>query len=222
MKTYNKNEVVSFLTTREAFGGLSNMAPGYLITLYGNRCRTSEHLYQALKFPNHPEIQSEILEKPSPMGAKMVAKRREYRPLIRPDWEEIKLSVMDYCLRAKLKCNFQRFGDLLLSTGNADIVEVSSKHDTYWGCVPDGEILVGHNHLGVQLTNLRDELLREGAGAGHRMKLTPPAGVELRFNGRTVGEFPFGVWDETTFDEFRAAIRTKHTNRLPSSTIGGN
>jgi len=222
MNQYRKNEVVSFLKTSEAFGGLSNMAPGYQITLYGVRCKTSEHLYQALKFPGNPEIQSEILEAPSPMGAKMIAKRLVYRHLIRPDWEDIKLPVMDYCLRAKLKCNFQRFGDLLRSTGNADIVEISSKNDTYWGCVPEGEFFVGHNHLGVQLTNLRDELLREGAGAGHRMKLTPPAGVELRFNGRTVGEFQFGYWDETSLDEFLAAIRTKHTNQLSNSTTGGN
>lgn len=221
MNQYRKNEVVSFLKTSEAFGGLSNMAPGYQITLYGVRCKTSEHLYQALKFPGNPEIQSEILEAPSPMGAKMVAKRLVYRHLIRPDWEEIKLAVMDYCLRAKLKCNFERFGDLLISTGNADIVEFSSKNDTFWGCIPDGELLIGHNHLGVLLSNLRDELLREGPGAGQRMKLTPPAGVELRFNGRTVGEFQFGVWDETMLDEFLEAIRAKRSNQLPNSNIEG-
>lgn len=218
MFEYKKSEVVTFLKTREAFGGLSNMAAGYLITLYGVRCRTSEHLYQALKFSGHPEIQSEILAVPSPMGAKMVAKR--YRQLIRPDWEEIKLAVMAYCVRAKLRCNFQRFGDLLRSTGNADIVEFSSKHDTYWGCVPQGDLLVGHNHLGNQLTNLRDELVNDEDGF-HTAKLAPPDGVELRLMGRVLGTLDFGIWDDTTLNDILAAIRTKHTNQLPNSTNGG-
>lgn len=227
MCVYQKTEVVSFLKTNEAFGGLSNMAGGYLITLYGVRFRTSEHLYQALKFPDHPEIQLEIAGKPSPISAKMVARKQDYQALIRPDWEEVKLAVMEYCLRAKLKCNFQKFGDLLRSTGSADIVEVTSKKDTFWGCVPDGDLLVGHNHLGVLLADLRDELVREGEGAGRRMELPPPAGVALRINGRPVGTLPFGVWDETMFDEFFAKMRAKHTdqtnhtNQLPNSTNGG-
>lgn len=227
MFTYQKTEVVSFLKTAEPFGGLSNMASGYLITLYGVRFRTSEHLYQALKFPDHPEIQLEIAETPSPIAAKMVARKRDYRALIRPDWEEIKLSVMEYCLRAKLKCNFQKFGDLLRSTGSADIVEVSSRKDTFWGCVPDGDLLVGHNHLGVLLTDLRDELVREGEGAGRRMELPPPAGVALRINGRPVGTLLFGFWDDKAFEEMFKEIRamhtdqTNHTNQLPNSTNGG-
>lgn len=218
MKTYIQDQVVSFCKTREAFGGLSNMAAGYLITLYGVRCRTSEHLYQALKFPNHPEVQAAILKEASPMAAKMVAKR--YRHLIRPDWEEIKLSVMPYCLRAKLQCNFQRFGSLLLSTGDADIVEISSKHDTFWGCVPQGDLFVGHNHLGIQLTNLREELIDDGGGF-HDAKLAPPDGVELRLMGRVLGTLNFGIWDEVTLSGIFAALRCKHTNQLPNATNGG-
>lgn len=218
MCKYKKSEVVTFLKTREAFGGLSNMAAGFPITLYGIRCRTSEHLYQALKFPDHPEIQSEILEVPSPMGAKMVAKR--YRQLIRHDWEKIKLAVMAYCLRAKLQCNFERFGELLRSTGNADIVEFSSKHDTYWGCVSQADLLVGHNHLGIQLTNLRDELVNDDEGF-HTAKLAPPEGVELCLVGRVLGTLDFGIWDDTTLNGLLAALRSKRTNQLPNSTNGG-
>ena len=223
MNSYNPKEVVSFLKTSESFGGLSNMAAGYLITLYGVRFRTSEHLYQALKFPDHPEIQLEIAGKPSPIAAKMVARKQDYRALIRPDWEEIKLPVMEYCLRAKLKCNFQKFGDLLRSTGSADIVEVSSKKDTFWGCVPDGDLLVGHNHLGVLLTDLRDELVREGEGAGRRMDLAPPAGVALRINGRPVGPLPVRLLGRTMLRRIFEAIRIKHSTKInqPNSTNGG-
>lgn len=215
MYTYSNNEVVSFLKTREAFGGLSNMAAGYLITLYGIRCKTSEHLYQALKFPNHPEIQAEILAKRSPMAAKMVAKR--CRHLIRSDWEEIKLPVMAYCLRAKLQCNVERFGDLLRSTGDADIVEISSKRDTYWGCVRQGDLLVGHNHLGVQLTNLRDELVNDEDGF-HKAMLAPPDGVELRLMGRVLGTLDFYIPDDK---DWLAEIRAHRLKKQLNSTNGG-
>lgn len=218
MNTYIKNEVVSFLKTREAFGGLSNMAAGYLIILYGVQCKTSEHLYQALKFPNHPEIQAEILAKRSPVAAKMVAKR--CRHLIRPDWEEIKLPVMAYCLRAKLQCNFERFGDLLRSTGDVDIVEVSSKRDTYWGCVRQGDLLVGHNHLGVQLTNLRDELVNDEDGF-HTAMLAPPDGVELRLMGRVLGTLDFYIPDVKEIEELLAEIRANRVKKQFNSTIGG-
>lgn len=220
MNTYCKNEVVSFLKTREAFGGLSNMATGYPIKLYGVQCPSSENLFQALKYPDSPEIQSEILDDQNPMSAKMEAKKLVHRQKIRPDWDEIKLAVMDYCLRAKLKCNFQRFGSLLLSTGDADIVEISSKHDTFWGCIPQGDLLVGHNHLGIQLTNLREELI-DDEGGFHDAKLAPPDGVELRLMGRVLGTLDFGIWDEVTLNGVLAAIRTNHTNQLPNSTNGG-
>lgn len=194
------------------------MAAGYPITLYGTRCRTSEHLYQALKFPEHPEIQSAILSVASPMGAKMVAKK--HRKLIRPDWEEIKLPVMAYCLRAKLKSNFEKFGDLLLSTGEADVVEISSKHDTYWGCVLQGESLVGQNCLGVLLTSLRDELVNSEDGL-RSAKLAPPNGVELRLNGRAFGPLGFGVCDEKYPHDLFAALCTKRLSQQSNATIGG-
>ncbi|MDD2941791.1 MAG: NADAR family protein [bacterium] len=233
MKTYIQDQVVSFCKTREAFGGLSNMAAGYLITLYGIRCKTSEHLYQALKFPNHPEIQAEILAKPSPIAAKMVAKR--CRHLIRPDWEEIKLPVMAYCLRAKLQCNFQRFGSLLLSTGDADIVEISSKNDTFWGCIPQDDLLVGHNHLGIQLTNLCDELVNDEDGIHislrdelvndedgiHIAMLAPPDGVELRLMGRVLGPLEFYIPGVKEIEDPLAVIRARRVKKQLNSTNGG-
>lgn len=218
MNTYCKNEVVSFLRTREAYGGLSNMAAGYPITLYGIHCKTSEHLYQALKFPNRQEIQAEILAKRSPMAAKMVAKRCGH--LIRSDWEEIKLPVMAYCLRAKLHCNFEQFGDLLRSTGDADIVEISSKRDTYWGAVPQGDLLVGHNHLGIQLTNLRDELV-DDEDCFCTAKLAPPDSVELRLTGCLLGTLDFGIWVSMEVEMLLARIRARRLKERLNSALGG-
>jgi hypothetical protein len=47
--------------------------------------------------------------------------------------------------------------------------------------------------------------------------------VALRINGRPVGPLPFGVWDETMFDEIFEAIRIKRSNKInqPNSTNGG-
>lgn len=218
MKTYQKHDVVSFLKTKEAFGGLSNMAAGYPITLYGIRCRSSEHLYQALKFPEHPELQSQILSVASPMGAKMVAKK--HRKLIRPDWEEIKLPVMAYCLRAKLSTNSEAFGDLLRSTGDADIVEISSKHDTYWGCVPQGDVLVGHNHLGVLLTNLRDGLV-DSKGGFRMTLLAPPKGIELRLTERRLEVIDFEDDVEAFLQDILVAIYARNSAQQANATIGG-
>lgn len=218
MNTYQKNEVVSFLKTREAFGGLSNMAAGYPISLYGVQCATSEHLYQAMKFTGHPEIQSEILRDPNPMTSKMRAKKLVYRQQSRPDWDAVKLAVMDYCLHAKLMCNAQRFGDLLLSTGDADIVEISSKRDTYWGCVADGQSLYGHNHLGVQLTNLRNELR---AGRSVCTKLVPPDGVELVLMGQVIGTLGVDLWVESLFGGDVGVDQVCHSGRSRTACSGG-
>ncbi len=56
------------MKTNEVFGGLSNMSGEYPIAVNGVRIMTSEHLYQALKFPDRPEIQKAILNRPSPIA----------------------------------------------------------------------------------------------------------------------------------------------------------
>ncbi len=54
-------DIVSFLKTDEAFGGLSKISREFPIAVNGVRVLTSEHLYQALKFPDHPDVQQSIL-----------------------------------------------------------------------------------------------------------------------------------------------------------------
>jgi len=75
MKKYQVSECISFRKTREEWGGLSNMCAGYPIEIQGIEIRTSEALYQSLKFPDHAFIQREILKQKSPMSAKMKAKK---------------------------------------------------------------------------------------------------------------------------------------------------
>jgi predicted NAD-dependent protein-ADP-ribosyltransferase YbiA (DUF1768 family) len=67
--TYLATDSVVFKKTKEAFGGLSNMAAGYPIKINRVPILTSEALYQACRFPLLPEIQQLILDAKSPMAA---------------------------------------------------------------------------------------------------------------------------------------------------------
>lgn len=174
LRTYARSEVVVVYKTKEAFGGLSNMASGYPLQINGVRILTSEALYQACRFPHMPEVQREIIGERSPMTAKM--KSKPHRQASRPDWDEVRHMVMRWCLRVKLAQNYEEFGRLLLSTDNKSIVEQSRKDD-FWGAKladETGDILVGQNVLGRLLMELREKLKDDAVGA---LKSVPPLGI---------------------------------------------
>lgn len=159
LREYDRGGSVVFLKTAEAFGGLSNMAPGYPLRVNGVSIRTSEALYQACRFPHLPEVQRKIIEQTSPMTAKMVGK--PYRSDSRRDWDRVRTRIMRWCLRVKLAQNFDSFSRLLLASGDKPIVE-QSKKDAFWGAKPEGpDRLVGANVLGRLLMELR-QAVREG------------------------------------------------------------
>lgn len=155
-RSYQRDQVISFRKTTEDFGGLSNMAPGFPITMLGQLIRTSEALYQACRFPHRPDIQRIVIDETSPMTAKM--KSKPYRKDSRPDWEDIRVQVMRWCLRVKLAQNWETFSALLLATGDRPIVEDSRKDD-YWGAkAAEDDHLAGRNVLGRLLMELREVL----------------------------------------------------------------
>lgn len=154
--TYRREDCAVFLKTAEKFGGLSNMAGGYPLLVNRVKILTSEALYQACRFPHRPDIQKLIIGQVSPMTAKMVSK--PHRNISRPDWDEIRVEIMRWCLRVKLAQHWEKFGELLLSTGNRQIVEESYR-DQFWGAKPvDTETLIGANTLGKLLVELREQL----------------------------------------------------------------
>ena len=156
ISTYQKGQSVSFRKTKESYGGMSNMCSGYPFILGYHGFLTSEHLYQVCRFNEHRDIQKIVQNEKSPMGSKM--KSKKYISYTRRDWSDVRVDIMDLCIRMKLKCNWRKFGSLLLSTGEMDIVEDSHK-DGFWGCVSDtNDRFVGSNVLGKLLMNLRDEL----------------------------------------------------------------
>ena len=158
-KIYDLNRVVSFYKTDELYGGLSNMSGiNYPLQINGINIRSTEALYQACRFPANPEIQRLIIDDPSPMGAKMRSKPHRIDST-RPDFEEVKVDIMYWCLRVKLFCNRYNFGNLLELTKEKDIVEVSRK-DPFWGCkrlISDDSKVEGQNVLGKLLVKIREE-----------------------------------------------------------------
>ncbi len=156
IRTYDPVASIVFLKTKDRFGGLSNMAPGFPLCVNGVHIRTSEALYQACRFPHLPEVQRTIIGERSPMTAKMRSK--PFRKDSRADWDAVRVKIMRWCLRVKLAQNWREFGRLLLETGDRPIVEQSRKDD-FWGAkVAEDGTLIGMNVLGRLLMELREQL----------------------------------------------------------------
>ena len=163
MKINGLVPVITITTVRAANGWLSCMSPDP-IEYQGQRYRTCEAWFQVLRFDGFPDIQNEIRNCPSPMGAKMIA-RRERDLLNRAgiwDYAESDRALMEQCLRLKL----EQHPDLrqrLIETGDATIIEDCTTHDReaarIWGAVRVNGNWVGQNILGQIWMELRSELL---------------------------------------------------------------
>lgn len=144
------------------------MAAGFPLEVNGVRIRTSEALYQTLRFPSHPDIQRLILSEVSPMTAKM--KSKPFRANTRDDWMTVRIPIMRWCLRLKLFQNWASFGKVLRETGDKAIVEKKTKHADFWGAKQiETDELIGPNVLDRLLMELRAEF----EGVEH-----PPAELE--------------------------------------------
>ena len=183
---YDRSEAIIFHKTREAYGGLSNMAGGYPLLVEGVRILTSEALYQACRFPHLIEVQQLIIAQASPMAAKM--KSKPYRAQSRQKWDAVRVDIMRWCLKIKLAQHRIQFGNLLLSTGEKAIVEQSRK-DRFWGAIPDrdGKSLWGANVLGQILTEIRNQLRRSPSSFD---QILPPKIENFKLLGRVVGAIP--------------------------------
>jgi ribA/ribD-fused uncharacterized protein len=168
---YRRSQCAVFRTTKDQWGGLSNMAAGYPIVVNDVAIRTSEALYQACRLPHLPSVQQEIIAQPSPIAAKM--KSRAHHKDSRADFYALRVPIMWWSLRVKLACNPATFAALLLATDGLTIIEHSHK-DEFWGTVPtaaDDAVLLGRNILGRLLGLLRDTLDQRGLDA---VQVVPP------------------------------------------------
>lgn len=155
---------VSFSKVDLPWGFLGNMAP-FLITHNGQVWRTSEALFQSLRFDD-PVIQEEIRLAQSPMGAKMIAKRKENKPkmVIEPMCEE-DIKNMRYVIRLKFDAH-PEIKRKLLNSGDALIIEDvgnrSKPRDLFWGMKKVGNSWLGKNTMGNLLMDLRESYRAAG------------------------------------------------------------
>ncbi|WP_170864485.1 NADAR family protein [Fodinibius roseus] len=185
IRSYRKDECITFRSTKEAYGALSNMAGGFPIKIQNTVIRTSEALYQALKFPRKERIQKKIIAMKSPIFAKRVS--RKHQTQVRTDWESIKFKVMRLCIELKLIQNFEKFSYILLSTNDKAIVEYSDK-DKIWGASYDGEKYVGINAQGRLLMAIRENLKKQQS---EEYIINPPSIENLFLIGDDILEFVF-------------------------------
>lgn len=140
---------IYFYDIDKPYGCFSNFSP-HGFEQDGLWWDTSEHYFQAQKFPDTPHVEEIRLAKTPEEAAKMGRERS--RPL-RSDWEEIKEEMM----QKGLICKFQTHGDIcevLLATGDEILIE-DNPEDYYWGCGYDGS---GQNRLGEILMKVRSIL----------------------------------------------------------------
>ncbi|QNN99792.1 hypothetical protein P67b_00033 [Ruegeria phage Tedan] len=123
---------------------LSNFYPSP-IRVAGIEYPTAEHAYQAMKTMGTKDRLT-ISRLPTPGQAKRAGQKLR----IRPDWEQVKVDIMEACLRAKFSKG-SALARHLLSTGDQELVEGNTWGDTYWG-VCKGE---GQNQLGRLLMERR-------------------------------------------------------------------
>lgn len=205
-RVYHLSECITFRKTSEKYGGLSNMASGYPLIVNGIYIRSSEALYQAMRFPHLPYVQKEIINEASPMTAKMISKK--YRPKTRDDWEKMKIPIMQWVLRVKLVQNIDTFGKLLLETDSKNIVEESVK-DAFWGAKIIDDKLVGINALGRLLMQLR-ELHKK-----YHITSVPPLQIEnFKIYGETINSVTI---NDKKRDPFEERLFNHHNDDLEDS-----
>lgn len=142
---------------KDPFSTLSNFHP-VPIVMYERHYNSMEHYYQAMKFEiSDPYWADEIACADSAPIAKALGRSRIH--LVRKDWENVKLDMMEKGLRVKFSVEPAR--SLLLSTGTRPLYEYSST-DRFWGSTRQFK---GENHLGKLIMKIRAELVAADAAA---------------------------------------------------------
>ena len=154
----HEDKPASFRRSRNQWGEFSNMTSRFPVTVNDVRFQSSEGLYQALKFPQWPELQQAVASANSGYSAKRVAYDAGEKPHDR--WDQERVDAMRVALAFKIAQN-PRFAAILLNTGNRDIVEDSDK-DIFWGANPVPEGFRGANVLGSLLMELRATVRNTG------------------------------------------------------------
>lgn len=125
---------------------LSNFYPCTVRFSDGRVAKSSEHAYMACKTTDAGQ-RDRILACETPAQAKRLGRSIP----LRDGWNDMRVEVMEACLRSKFSNPELR--SKLLATGEAELVEGNKWGDKFWG-VCNG---VGENQLGKLLMKLRAE-----------------------------------------------------------------
>lgn len=137
---------------KEKYAFLSNFYLGEIL-YKGVIFPTLENVYQAAKYDG--EDAATVYQEFAQITPGK-AKRKGSKLSCRTDWDKIKLQVMEKLLRLKFAQPY--FKELLLATGEQELIEGNYWHDNFWGscfCEKCGNR--GQNHLGKLLIILRSE-----------------------------------------------------------------
>jgi ribA/ribD-fused uncharacterized protein len=152
-----RSKVAVVRKVREPFGILGNMSR-HPVTYNGLEWRTTEALFQALRFAADDPVREAIRAEKSPMSAKFKAKGNADKMLVTQLSKE-DLDNMRLCLLLKYEAH-EDVRECLFSTVGKPIVEDCTNRQRgsglFWGAaLRDGE-WVGDNWLGVLWMELRD------------------------------------------------------------------
>lgn len=155
------DEIRFYRASEKPFGVFSNLHRRPM-DFKGNRFATAEHAYQYAK-PRDDNVRRWLMQAPSPSLLAMAAHGLLSWD-ISPGWSKNRRERM----RAVVTAKFRQHADLaeiLLSTGDARIVEFSRTNNEVnrrWGEV---EGVGGQNWLGIILCEVRDQLRAEIAAS---------------------------------------------------------
>lgn len=161
-QVYPIEQSVFFHKKKDSHWILSNMASCPL-EVDGIQFKSSEHLFQTLKFATPASITAVYQSKSPKMTAKHWQKVGGHR---REDWGEIILDVMKFCLQQKYE-QCLAFREELDSTQGYNIVELqdrksdkASSRANAWGVKSKGQNYEGANLMGRLLMELRDGTMK--------------------------------------------------------------
>ena len=149
-RVYKVAQICSFVRASDQWGAFSNMGMKFPFMLNDILIKSSEYLYQALKFQNDESTQNLILNAPNALEAK----KNAYQYVDEMHAERNK--VMRYSLFMKYMAYKEYFDDLFEKTQGKAIVELSFKDD-YWGAIKKAVgVYKGVNALGRLWMEIRE------------------------------------------------------------------
>lgn len=153
VETYPVKDCVKIRKVSEEWGVFCNFARTP-IKLEGRTFKTSEQLFQLMKFKDEEQVKAVYAANNPKMTAKHWEKTHR-----RADWGQMIVDAMKFCLQMKYQQS-QDFRDALEESKGKYIVEDQTtfrklQPDT-WGVKPVGDDFVGPNLLGRLLMELRD------------------------------------------------------------------